>query len=214
MTTIDTSVPDIPVYMVLGPHEPVGDVALPEGYRLAAWDDSLRDAWVRLHVGLGHLGPTLEDGAAYFERTYGADPAACARQMVVALAPDGSLAGTSSLWEGRDFGEARLRVHWVGVSPAHQRRGLARTLVRSSVRLFDELVPGGEPPLYLATQTGSWVACGLYRSLGFVPYRGPVPAGLDLDPETFATRNDEAWRIIDGRLAESAARGRRSTAHE
>ena len=203
MTVLDTSVPHIPVLMELGPHDPVGAVALPEGYRLAAWEPRLREPWVRLHMALGHLGPTLEEGLAYFDRTYGADPAALARQMIVAVDERGELAGTSSLWRGDDFGEARLRVHWVGVSPAHQRRGLAGSLVRATIALYDELVPTGAPPLYLSTQTGSWVACGMYLKLGFVPYRGEMPPNFAANPATFATRNDEAWRIILARLAES-----------
>ena len=206
MTVLDTSLPNIPVLMELGPHEPVREAPLPAGYRLAPWDPSLREAWVRLHVALGHLGPTVEDGLAYFDRTYGADPVACARQMVVAVDNAGRLAGTSSLWVGRDFGDERLRVHWVGVDPAHQRRGIARALVLETIRRYDELVPSGRPPLYLSTQTGSWPACGMYRKLGFVAYRGPAPAGWGMSPEEFSTRNDEAWRLIDARLARASAR--------
>ena len=182
MTVLDTSVPHAPVLMVLGPHEPVGDVTMPEGYRLAAWEPRFREPWARLHAALGQL-PSSEEGLAYFDRTYGADPTALGRQMVVAVDGRGELVGTSSLWTGTHFGEPRLRVHWVGVDPAHQRRGLARALVRETVRRYDELVPSGEPPLYLSTQTESWPACGLYLSLGFLPYRGPLPPGLPVDAD-------------------------------
>lgn len=137
MTVLDTSMPHIPVMMTLGPHEPIADVALPEGYRFAAW-------------------------------------------------------------------EPRLRVHWVGVDPAHQRRGLARALMLRTIALYDELVPADEPPLYLTTQTEIWVACGMYRKLGFVPYRGPMPTNFGSDPETFCDKNDEAWRLIDDRLRNCA----------
>ena len=201
MTVLDTSLPNIPVLMELGPHEPVREVPLPAGYRLAPWDPSLREAWVRLHVALGHLGPTVEDGLAYFDRTYGADPVACARQMVVAVDDAGRLAGTSSLWVGRDFGDERLRVHWVGVDPAHQRRGIARALVLETIRRYDELVPSGAPPLYLTTQTESWVACGMYLKLGFLPYRGPMPPRFSADEKTFERTNELAWGIIERKLA-------------
>lgn len=204
MTVLDTSVEHHPVLMVLGPHEPVGDVALPEGYRLAAWEPRLREPWVRLHVLLGQL-PSVEEGLAYFERTYGADPAALARQMIVAVDERGELAGTSSLWPGEHFGEPRLRVHWVGVDPAHQGRGLARALVLRTVALFDELAPAGGPPLYLTTQTESWVACGLYLKLGFLPYRGPMPPRFAARAETFEQDNERAWQIIEERLREGAA---------
>lgn len=202
MTVLDTSVPHVPVLMVLGDHEPVADVALPTGYRFAAWEPRFREPWVRLHVLLGQL-PSYEEGLAYFERTYEPDPAALERQMILVVDERDELAGTSSLWSGDHFGEPRLRVHWVGVNPDHQRRGLARALMLETIRLYDELVPSGEPPLYLTTQTESWVACGMYLKLGFVPYVGPMPPNFSADPETFEKKNDEAWAIIRGKLAEA-----------
>ena len=202
MTVLDTSVAHAPVLMVLGEHAAVGDVTLPAGYRFAAWEPRFREPWVRLHVLLGQL-PAYEEGLAYFGRTYEADPAALARQMVLLVDEKDELVGTSSLWVGEHFGEPRLRVHWVGVDPAHQRRGIARALMLRTIALYDELVPSGEPPLYLTTQTESWVACGMYRKLGFVPYRGPMPPNFGADPQTFADKNDEAWRLIDLRLQES-----------
>ena len=203
MTALDTSVPHIPVLMTLGPHDPVADVTLPEGYRFAAWEPRFREPWVRLHVLLGQLS-SREEGLAYFDRTYGSDPTGLERQMILVVDGSGALAGTSSLWRGDHFGEPRLRVHWVGVDPAQQRRGIARSLMLRTIALYDELVPSGKPPLYLTTQTESWIACGMYRKLGFIPYRGPMPPNFGADSETFCDKNDEAWRLIDHKLRESA----------
>lgn len=203
MTALDTTVPHVPVLMVLGRHEPVGEVRLPAGYRFATWEPRFREPWVRLHVLLGQL-PSYEEGLAYFERTYESSPAALERQMILVVDEKSELVGTSSLWAGDHFGESRLRVHWVGVSPHHQRRGLARALVLESVRLYDKLVPSGEPPLYLTTQTESWVACGMYLKLGFVPYVGPMPPNFASDPATFGEKNREAWELICRKLSESS----------
>ena len=200
MTLLDTSVAHYPVLMVLGPHEHVGQVAMPEGYHLEPWDPRFREPWVRLHVTLGQL-PSVEQGLAYFDRTYGVDPEALARQMLVACDASGDLVGTSSVWPGDHFGEKRLRVHWVGVDPAHQRHGLARALMLHTIRLYDELVPSSEPPLYLTTQTESWAAVSLYYKLGFVAYRGPKPPNFSARAETFAADNERAWRLIDEKIA-------------
>lgn len=199
MTVLDTSVAHYPVLMVLGAHETPHEVALAEGYRFEPWDPRHRDAWVRLHVALGQL-PSYEEGLAYFARTYEPDPEALRRQMVLVCDEGGELVGTSSVWPGEHFGERRLRVHWVGVDPRHQRRGLARALMLRTIALFDELVPSGEPPLYLTTQTESWVACGLYLSLGFLPYRGAMPPRFSARAETFEEDNERAWHIIAGKL--------------
>ena len=203
MTVLDTSVPHVPVLMVLDDYEPVADVELPAGYRFAAWEPRFREPWVRLHVLLGQL-PSYDEGLAYFERTYESDPAALERQMILVVDEKDELVGTSSLWRGDHFGEPRLRVHWVGVSPDHQGRGLARALMLETIRLYDELVPSGEPPLYLTTQTESWVACGMYLKLGFVPYEGPMPPNFAADPATFGEKNREAWELIRRKLSESS----------
>ena len=203
MTVLDTSVPHVPVLMVLDDHETVADVELPAGYRFAAWEPRFREPWVRLHVLLGQL-PSYDEGLAYFERTYESDPAALERQMILVVDEKDELVGTSSLWRGDHFGEPRLRVHWVGVSPDHQGRGLARALMLETIRLYDELVPSGEPPLYLTTQTESWVACGMYLKLGFVPYEGPMPPNFAADPATFGEKNREAWELIRRKLSESS----------
>ena len=199
MTVLDTSVPHVPVLMELAPHAPVADVSLPAGYRFAAWEGRYRKPWARLHVLLGQL-PSEQEGLAYFDRTYGADPAATARQMLLVVDEKDELVGTSSVWPGAHFGEERLRVHWVGVDPAHQRRGIARALVLRTVQLYDELAGPGEPPLYLSTQTESWPACGMYLKLGFLPYRGPKPAGVAGDATAWAEKNEEGWRVIFERL--------------
>lgn len=208
MTVLDTSVPHYPVLMVLGGHEPVGEVPMAEGYSLRPYDPSYKLPWVELHVELGQL-PSVEEGLSYFERTYESDPDALRERMLLACDERGELAGTSSVWRGDHFGEPRLRVHWVGVSPRHQRRGLAKSLMLHTIRLYDELAARGEAggadghaPLYLTTQTESYVAVSMYRKLGFTAYRGPMPPAFGACADTFAEDNERAWDIIDDKIAE------------
>lgn len=201
MTVLDTTVAHYPVLMTLGQHEPVRETPLAHGYHFEPWAERHREPWVRLHVRLGQL-PSVEEGLAYFERTYEPDPDALARQMILVCDDAGRLVGTSSLWPGEHFGESRLRVHWVGVDPSHQRRGIARSLMLRTIALFDELCPASGTPLYLTTQTESYAAVGLYYKLGFVPYRGPrLPRFSDApDDEAFARDNKAAWQIINEKL--------------
>lgn len=202
MTVIDTSVPHVPLLMVLGPHEDVDGAPLPPGYHLEPWDERYLLPWVRLHVTLGQL-PSEAEGLTTFERTYGARRDLLPERMLLACDESGRLAGTSSLWEGPHFGGGRLRVHWVGVDPAHQRRGLARALVRRTIALHDRLAAhglaggaAGQGPLYLSTQTGSHVAIAMYRSLGFVPYLGPKPAGVAGDAAAWEREARRGWELV------------------
>lgn len=208
MTVLDTSVPHYPVLMTLGQHDGLPVASLADGYHFEPWDDRYLDAWVRLHVTLGQL-PSIEAGRAYFENTYAQDSAALSRQMLLVCDSSGQLAGTSSVWRGDHFGEPRLRVHWVGVSPDHQRRGIAKALMLRTIALYDELLPlceGGElpyalAPLYLTTQTESYVAIGMYLKLGFVPYTGPrLPKFGDASSD-FERDNNRAWEIIREKLS-------------
>lgn len=208
MTVLDTSVPHYPVLMTLGAHEHAPEVILAPGYEFVLWDDRYREPWVRLHVTLGQL-PSVGEGLDYFDRTYGSDPETLRRQMLLVCDEQGRLAGTSSVWRGDHFGEPRLRVHWVGVSPDHQRKGLAKALMLKTIALYDELLPRCEAgelpyraaPLYLTTQTESYIAIGMYLRLGFEPYRGPRPAHFGDAGSDFERDNERAWEIVERKLA-------------
>lgn len=215
MTVLDTSVAHYPVLMELDPNaaQTAAAPTLAPGYHFEPWDERYREPWVRLHVVLGQLD-SFDAGLAYFEKTYEAYPSELQRQMLLVCDGSGKLAGTSSVWRGEHFGETRLRVHWVGVDPAHQRRGLARSLMLRTIALYNELesapaalrAEGIDPaPLYLTTQTESWVAIGMYLRLGFDFYRGPKPPRFDARAATWNEDCAEAERIARAKLDTTSA---------
>ncbi|MCM0620024.1 GNAT family N-acetyltransferase [Nocardioides bruguierae] len=124
--------------------------ALAEGYRLS----SREHLSGRHHLALRN-GPDVADGLT---ATSLYDPAL----DLVALAPDGSVAGYALLWPDPVTGVALVEP--VRVEEAHQRRGLARAVLAHGLALA--------AARGLARAKVSWssqAAGGLYTGLGFVP---------------------------------------------
>jgi GNAT superfamily N-acetyltransferase len=79
----------------------------------------------------------------------------------------GEAVGTTTAWRDSDFrGMDHGRIHWVGVVPEHQGKGLGRLLVVKALLVMRKW----HVRAYLSTQTSSWVAIHLYLTLGFIPY--------------------------------------------
>lgn len=199
MTVLDKSVPYYPVLMVLHEHVIIKNIKLPSGYHFKQYDVSYKEAWIALHVALGQL-ESIAYGRTYFEETFEAYPAELKKQMILIVNEEEKLVGTSSIWRGNHFGEDRLRVHWVGVHPEHQKKGLAKALMLRTIQLYDDM--SQSEPLYLTTQTNSYVAIGMYLRLGFEPYMGLRPVNFHAKEETFIQDNEKAWEIIYQKLDE------------
>lgn len=197
MTTLDKRIPYYPVLMVLTQPPVITDIPLAQGYSFHPYEPSYKEAWIALHVSLGQLD-SMEAGRRYFEETFEAQPKELQQNMILVVDENGQLAGTSSVWEGYHFGEHRMWVHWVGVDERHQRKGLAKSLMLKTIQLYSSL--HCEHPLYLTTQTNSYVAISMYQRLGFTAYMGSMPVNFHANAETFAKDNETAWRIIGEQL--------------
>lgn len=199
MTVLDKSIPYYPVLMVLEQPPVIHEVPLAPGYSFQPYDPSYKEAWVALHVALGQI-KSREAGLQYFAETFETRPQELQRQMILIVDEQGKLAGTSSVWEGFHFGERRMRVHWVGVDEHHQRRGLAKSLMLKTIQLYQSMQC--EHPLYLTTQTNSYVAISMYQRLGFSAYRGSMPVNFHEDPSTFERDTALAWKLIEEKIAQ------------
>lgn len=198
MTTLDKRIPYYPVLMTLAKTAPIEVIPLAQGYRFVAYDDRYIDEWIRLHVMLGQLA-SIEEGYEYFKQTFLTYPQALKKQMIFLVDEQGRLAGTSSIWSGMHFGRERLRVHWVGVHPSHQRKGLARSLMLKTIAMYEELHQSDA--LYLTTQTNSYVAIRLYEQLGFVAYMEQRPERFHEElNDTYACDMQSAWKLIHEKI--------------
>ena len=112
-----------------------------------------------------------DHGQAYrglFEKEFRANIDEVPGRMYFLLDGGGEPVGTATAWFNNDWEGGRWGVvHWVGIKPAHQGRGLARPLMAQVLKRFGEL---GHERAYLITQTLRLPAINLYTSFGFEPF--------------------------------------------
>jgi ribosomal protein S18 acetylase RimI-like enzyme len=152
--------------------------SLPNGYSLRWYRDGDRDAWQRIQLSTGLYDPVAPD---LFEREFGDAPELLARRQCFVDDASGVAVGTATAWiaaPGRARGEGR--VHWVAVSPAHQRRGLGRYLTEAACTRMREL---GADTAYLTTGSENTPAVQLYLGLGF-------------SPEVRSSEERDAWQAL------------------
>jgi ribosomal protein S18 acetylase RimI-like enzyme len=155
---------------------------LPDGYCLRWYRDGDGEVWHIIQESTGLYDPILPD---LFEREFGGlTELLPARQCFVENSA-GVAVGTATAWVGtpdRPAGEGRL--HWVAVSPEHQRRGIGSYLSETACSRLREL---GSESAYLTTGSLNKAAVQLYLDLGFRPEVGS-PAEL------------RAWQILSAIL--------------
>jgi ribosomal protein S18 acetylase RimI-like enzyme len=75
--------------------------------------------------------------------------------------------GTAMAWfDDHFFREGYGRVHWVGIHPDYQGKGLAKPLVCKTMEIISER----HSKVYLTTQTESFKAIKIYLDFGFKPF--------------------------------------------
>jgi GNAT superfamily N-acetyltransferase len=84
------------------------------------------------------------------------------RRMLFIENPEGKKVATFTAWWTEDRSP---RLHWLGVIPEEQKKGLAKALVIRVTELLHEYYPNQD--LYLSTQTWSHHAVRLYEKLNY-----------------------------------------------
>ena len=186
---LDLSVPFVPVIMVC--RDPKNyEFTLPEGVTLRFWEPGMEEDWGRVHMAAGQLG-TMEKALRIFNQEFAPYPEQLRKRMFFLYEGDRPLA-TMTLWFWEDLGSYSERLHWLSCVPDYQGKGLGKLTMEISLWLYHQL--GCTSPLYLTSQTTSYVGINIYKKYGFVPYLGPMPDnGIKWD-------NNTAWSIIDEKI--------------
>ena len=74
--------------------------------------------------------------------------------------------------------------HWLAVREEYKGKGLAKPLITKAMKLMHEL---GHKGAYLHSQTHTWLACKIYKDLGWLPYKHTQ------SEEEFR----QGWEIVD-----------------
>lgn len=184
---LDKSLPYYHVIMRRPPGVPVPEPALPAGYAFSTYEAGSDTAWAAIEAAVGEFdSPGL--AKRYFRDRYLLHLPDVRRRVLFVRGPGGVEVGTVTAWWDYTGSRRDAALHWLGVLPAHQGRGLGTALVHHCVRKLQALE--GDRDIYLHTQTWSHTAIGIYCAAGFQMVRDAFAGS----PNDF----DQAVAVLQG----------------
>jgi len=143
----------------------IPSLVCPAGYTIRTFRAGDAEHWARVEALAGEF-PSRDEALREFEEEFGSRWRELEDRCFLLEENEGGVIGTAMAWDGDLGGEVRGRVHWVGIVPAHQGRGLAKPLLSTVL----ERLARDHRSAFLTTQTTSYRAVNLYLNFGFVPY--------------------------------------------
>ncbi len=157
---------------------------LPAGYAFRSYRSGDETAWAEIMVSVGEFD-TREEALKEYRDVYLPHPEELACRSLFLVTEHGEPVGTLTNWWNDSAGGREPSVHWVGVRPDHQGRGLGKALVFEGLARMIALE--GDRDFFLHTQTWSHKAVNLYLAAGYRFVRGEAfgdytnETGLALD---------------------------------
>lgn len=189
---IDKTLPHVAVLLVKKNPADYPCYELPAGYSFEPFRPGMEDDWVRIHLD-SELIDGEEAARNTLEKEFKVDPEGMTKRMWFVIDPTGRAVGTISMWPGGAFGPGHERVHWVAVEKNQQGKGLSNAMMTKALDVYQEVGEGR--PLFVHTQTWSYLAAALYEKFGFEPYMGPKPANWSAEAD-FEADAIKGWSII------------------
>lgn len=169
----------IKLKMVRDDLQGVPEYPLPEGFRFRFFQKGDEKTWAKIET----LVDEFESEEAALER-FSAEFSTHIDDMMERCLfienEHGEAIATTTAWYGDLRGFTEGRIHWVGVIPTYQGKGLAKLLLSKAMNILKE----HHPSAYLTSQTTSYQAINMYLNYGFEPY---------LSEETC----EEAWHLME-----------------
>lgn len=191
---LDKSLPYIGIIMVREPAPLPPAPVLPAPFQLVRYRPGLEEGWADIETSAGEF-EHREDALAYFHKEFMPWPEELADRCLFIVDGEGHPVATTTAWRGNLFSsDNQPRLHWVAVRRENQRQGLSASLIHAALTRYIEL--GETGPVYLTSQTWSYVAIRMYLRYGFLPYTGPCPAAWKPTGQSFAEDNGRAWPLI------------------
>ena len=157
----------VPVKMVLPDLLQAPVFSLPSEYEARTFRPGDERVWAEIETAAGEFASEGE-ARDRFEREFG-DRREEVDKRCFFIGTGGRVIGTAMGWYGTGVeGGIAGRVHWVGIHPGFQGRGLGRPLVSLAV----ECLKRYHESAYLTTQTTSARGVKVYLDFGFRPVVG------------------------------------------
>jgi len=157
---------------------------LPAGYSFKLFEPGDEQLWANIETRVDEF-KTETDALERFGREFGDRLDEMGDRCLFLMNAGGEAVGTATAWYGdlEGDGNVRGRIHWVGIVPEYQGRGLSKPLLGEAM----EILAAFHDAAYLTSQTTSWQAVNMYLNFGFRPVR------LDDDYEA-------AWSLLEEKL--------------
>jgi len=173
------------------------EVSLPEGYSLVKYKKGDEIYWADIEVSVEEFDST-EESVEYFKKEYKEDIKALSERCLF-VEFNAEKIGTATAWHGNHLGEKAPRIHWVGVKPEHQGKGICKYLIQAVLEVYEK---HNESPVYLTTQTWSYKAINIYQKYGFTRYDLGDNNQVFGSQGSFDVNYKDAWLLIDKKIEE------------
>ena len=174
---------NLPVIMVLEDLTQLSEFRLPPGYFFRNYRKGDEALWIDVETAAGEFA-SFGQGRDRFKREFERYASELEDRLVFLETVNHECIGTAMGWfDDHFFREGYGRLHWVGIHPTWQGKGLARPLINRAMQIISER----HKKAYLTTQTASFKAIKIYLDLGFRPC-----------PET--ERSRDAWTLMAEKL--------------
>ena len=172
------------------------NVNLAQGYRFSFFKKGDEDKWVDLEYSLGEF-ESKEEGLNYFNKEFKGDYGRLEKSCLFIKDDEDQVVATCTAWFGNHTGSPLPRIHWVGVHPEHQQKGLCKAIIAETLNLYKR---EGFDKVYLTTQTWSYKAINIYKQFGFRAYDNQQKGAFKGNSGSYECDFEQAWQIIDSRL--------------
>lgn len=157
---------NIPVIMILEDLTKLPKYELPEGYNFRNFREGDKRLWAEVETAAGEF-TDLRKGIKQFENEFEINQEELTQRFLILENSKKECIGTAMGWyDDHFFRKGYGRVHWVGIHPDYQGKGLAKPLVSQTMEIIKER----HTKCYLTTQTESYKAIKIYLDFGFIPY--------------------------------------------
>lgn len=174
----------IKLQMIRRDSKDIPQYELPEGYRFRMFQGGDEKLWANIETRVDEF-KTEAHALERFEREFGGYIHEMHNRCLFIETDEGETIGTITAWYGdlKGGGNIRGRIHWVGVVPEYQGRGLSKPMLSKAMNILADL----HDEFYLTSQTTSWQAVNLYLN-------------FDFQPVCMDENYDDAWSLMEENL--------------
>ena len=137
-----------------------------EGFYIKKFKEGQEKDWADLEYSIGEFN-SKDKALKHFHKEFGAKLELFSQRCFFLYNKKKEIIGTVTGWEDYDFFHTLTgRIHWLGIRPDHQNKGLARPLITAAL---NEMLKHRKI-IYLVTLPVNFPAIKLYLDFGFFPF--------------------------------------------